>query len=551
MVLLLTFSSVNLFAEKFVSEIKPINGEKWYGAYTAKANSNTPLMDITFQPYRANEMKIDLNADNRGNQAAPLLISNMGRFVWSDDPFAFEMKEGSLILYSESEKLDVVASGNTLRDAYLAAMNKYFQASGKTPNPLMFKMPQYNTWIELATNQNQKDIIKYADNVLKNGFPTGVFMIDDIWQKYYGNFEFDASKFSDPKGMVDYLHAKGFKIMLWLTPFISPDCAEFRFLESEGCLVLEKESNNPALIKWWNGYSACLDLTKPKALDWLRNQLKNLQQKYGIDGFKFDAADFYFYSQKQNNFYFYSQNPTNTNGAEQAEMYAKLGLDFDFNEFRACWKMGNQPLAQRLLDKSFSWDDLKLIMPDMVSAGLIGHPFTCPDMIGGGLITSFLNIEMNKFDQELMVRSAQIQALMPMMQFSVAPWRVLDEKHLALCREAAMLHAKMGEYIFELAQKAAYDGEPIVRHMEYSFPQQGFETCNDQYMLGEKYLVAPMIDKGETREVKLPKGNWVDDQGKKYKGGQTVKMNVPLNRLVYFVLQKNSFHSTRILQPNI
>ena len=40
------------------------------------------------------------------------------------------------------------------------------------------------------------------------------------------------------------------------------------------------------------------------------------------------------------------------------------------------------------------------------------------------------------------------------------------------------------------------------------------------------------------RNVKLPKGNWVDDLGKKYKGGQTVGMIVPLDRLVYFVLQK-------------
>ncbi len=47
-----------------------------------------------------------------------------------------------------------------------------------------------------------------------------------------------------------------------------------------------------------------------------------------------------------------------------------------------------------------------------------------------------------------------------------------------------------------------------------------------------------MVDKGETRNVKLPKGLWIDDLGIKYKGGQTVKMNVPLNRLVYFIRQK-------------
>ena len=530
----LLICSVSLFAEKFSSEIKPLTGEKWYGAYTAKAWCNTPLKDIRFQPFEANTAKKNLN-DNLGNQAAPLLISNMGRYVWSNEPFAFELKEGRLLLYSEVENLDAVLAGKTLRDAYVAAKDKYFPASGKTPNPLMFKMPQYNTWIELGNNQNQKDIIKYADNVLKNGFPTGVFMIDDIWSKDYGTFEFDANTFPDPKGMMDYLHAKNFKVMLWVTPFISPDGKEYKELVKKGCLILKKGNKEPALINWWNGYSACLDLTNPIAMNWLEGQLKNLQTKYGVDGFKFDAADFLFYKKGTER---YINEATNTSGEKQAEMFGKLGARFDFNEFRSCWKNGNQPLAQRLQDKGFSWDDLKILVPDMISAGLIGHPFTCPDMIGGGLLEVFEKIDLNTFDQELMIRSAQVQALMPMMQFSVTPWRVLDEKHLAICRETALLHAKMGDYIYELAVKASQDGEPIVRHLEYSFPQQGFENCNDQYMLGDKYLVAPMLDKGETRDVKLPKGNWIDDLGKKYKGGQTVKMNVPLNRLVYFIRQK-------------
>ncbi|MDA3867948.1 MAG: glycoside hydrolase family 31 protein [Salinivirgaceae bacterium] len=534
-VILLVISSLNLMAEKYVSEIKPLSGEKWYGAYTAKAFCGTPLKDLTFQPYLPNEKKKDLSADNRANQAAPVLISNLGRYLWSNHPFAFEMKDGSVIIYSDVEKVEAVVAGKTLRDAYLGVMTVNFPASGKTPDLLMFKMPQYNMWIELNYNQTQEKILKYASDVISNGFPTGVFMVDAGWTKHWGNFEFDPSSFPNPKAMVDELHAKGFKVMVWVSPFISPDSKEFKLLAKKKCLVMLKDKSRPALIKWWEGYSAALDLTNPVAMEWLRGELKNVQTKYGVDGFKFDAGDFDFYCSGSP---FYPNDETTTSGPLQAEMYGKLGAEFKFNEFRAGWKNGNQPLAQRLQDKGFSWDDLKLLVPDMISAGLIGHPFTCPDMIGGGLLSTFEDIDMSKFDQELMVRSAQIQALMPMMQFSVAPWRVLDEKHLSYVREAALLHAKMGDYISELAQKAAKDGEPIVRHLEYAFPQQGFESCNDQYMLGDKYLIAPMIEKGTTRNVKLPKGIWVDDLGKKYKGGQTITMTVPLNRLVYFILQK-------------
>jgi len=78
-------------------------------------------------------------------------------------------------------------------------------------------------------------------------------------------------------------------------------------------------------------------------------------------------------------------------------------------------------------------------------------------------------------DQDLIVRSAQTHALMPMMQFSVAPWRVLDEAHFLAVEEAVKIRMKYTPGILELARKSALDGEPIVRSMEYVFPLQGYD----------------------------------------------------------------------------
>ena len=65
-------------------------------------------------------------------------------------------------------------------------------------------------------NQNQEDILNYAHNIIENGFPKGILMIDDNWQRYYGNFEFKAEKFPDARAMTDELHRLGFKVMLWI-----------------------------------------------------------------------------------------------------------------------------------------------------------------------------------------------------------------------------------------------------------------------------------------------------------------------------------------------
>src|SRR5688572_28938780 len=110
-------------------------------------------------------------------------------------------------------------------------------------------------------------------------------------------------------------------------------------------------------------------------------------------------------------------------------------------------------------------------------------------MIGGGEMGSFLNTE--KINQDLIVRSAQCHALMPMMQLSVAPWRVLDATHLDAVKKSVELRSKYIQEIEKLSQHAATTGEPIVRMMEYEFPNAGYEKVEDQFLLGANFLVAP------------------------------------------------------------
>ena len=96
------------------------------------------------------------------------------------------------------------------------------------------------------------------------------------------------------------------------------------------------------------------------------------------------------------------------------------------------------------------------------------------------------------------------------------------------------LRQKFVPEIMELAYNASKTGEPIVRNMEYQFPGQGFTEVKDQFMLGENILAAPMVSKEEKRNVKFPKGIWIDADGKKYKGGNTVSFIVPLDKLLWF-----------------
>ena len=166
--------------------------------------------------------------------------------------------------------------------------------------------------------------------------------------------------------------------------------------------------------------------------------------------------------------------------------------------------------------------------------GLLGYSYHCPDMIGGGEYMYFKQVS-DSLDQELVVRYAQASALMPMMQFSAAPWSILDPEHFDLVKSAAEIHCEHGSLILSLARHAAETGEPIVRSMTYEFPDQGFETVSDQFMLGDSLMVAPVLGKGQVeRRVKFPTGTWKSDRGEYIQGGQSHIIDAPLSRLPYF-----------------
>ncbi|MFK7934703.1 MAG: glycoside hydrolase family 31 protein [Saprospiraceae bacterium] len=524
--LLFLIFSLSAFAQMDTT-LQLLPQEKWWGG---------AVTDGSKMPFTTG-YNYDMYGNLKGNQAQPLLLSNRGRVLWSEAPFQFEVGKGELKVKGK-DKIRVTETKQNLKDGFAFAAKNYFPADGKMPDALLFEQPQYNTWIELIYNQNQRDILAYAHAIIDNGFPPGVLMIDDNWQEAYGKWKFHPGRFPTPKLMMKELHDLGFKVMLWVCPFVSPDTDVFRSTAEKG-LYLRYPQNQAvagsprgyakdvAMIGWWNGYSALLDFSNPQAQAWFRTELQYLVDEFGVDGFKLDAGDASFYPS------WLLSHERDILPNRHSELFAEIGLDFPLNEYRATWKMAGKPLAQRLRDKGHNWEDLQTLIPNITTQGLMGYAFTCPDMIGGGEFTSFLNNAT--IDQELIVRSAQVHALMPMMQFSVAPWRILDKEHLAAVKAAIELRKEFTPLIMQLAESAAKTGEPIVRNMEYVFPNAGYAAIKDQFLLGDDILVAPVLAKNQTeRKVVLPTGKWKSQSGKVYDGGKTITIAVGLDSIPYF-----------------
>ena len=390
--------------------------------------------------------------------------------------------------------------------------------------------------------------------MLDNGLPPGIFMIDDTWQHAYGEWYFDMRRFSDPKGMMDKLHAMGFKVLLWMCPFVSMDTPAYRriawgknpddvkgYPTKGGFLVSSRGIGHggvppAAPINWWNGTSALLDFTHPNAVAWFDEQLERLVRDYGADGFKFDGGGVHFYAgcvglegSSPKTF----AHDASASPAAQSALYGQFALKYKGSEYRNAFGYAGKPVIMRLHDKAHSWDALRRLVPDMLGAGMVGCPFICPDMIGGGAWTAFL--PGAPFDPELFIRSAQVHALCPMMQISASPWRVLSPEHQAIFKEVVRLRQRFAPRFVALAKESAKTGEPMMRNLEYSFPGMGYAGILDEFMMGDDLLVAPVMEKGATsRKVVLPPGKWKADDGQVLVGPAEVEVAAPLARLPYF-----------------
>jgi len=394
--------------------------------------------------------------------------------------------------------------------------------------------------MQFTYDPTQEGVLKYAKNIVANGFEPGILIIDEGWHTKYGQWKFDFHKFPDPKGMIEQLHEMGFIVMLWVTPLVTADGREFIQAirhdfnpETYDQLFLRNKAGEVALVEWWNGRSAILDFRKNCDRNYLASRLQFLMEEYGVDGFKFDGGSYHMYT------------PGNLVNGEPRQDHDPKAMNIAWNEFGAQYRyheykdtfMGmGKTVIQRLCDRGHRWEGsgINTVLPCSIMQGLMGYPFICSDMVGGGEWSHRVKAE-TFFDEELFIRMAQASALFPMMQFSWAPWEALSEEGLKLVHDAAMLHKRMAGEIEALVTESEKTGEPILRSLEYNDPGNGYETIMDQFMLGDDILVCPIITKGTfEKEVIFPAGRWQDEDGDIFEGHSIVRMNSPIDKLLWF-----------------
>ncbi len=355
----------------------------------------------------------------------------------------------------------------------------------------------------------------------------------------------DEMLYPDLAGMITDLHTKGYKFLAYANPFIMPNLDHWTAM-SDGDMLIRKGGQtylhaSPA------GDSSHPDPTNPATGEYVRSQLSKMVTQLGIDGWMADFAEWVpldaEYMDGSDGRAMHNRYPTEWHRWSR-EVMDKARPDGDWAVFTRSGWTGEQAVAQIVWagDQEATWtkeDGLPTVIPALLNLGLSGFPFVTHDIAGfsGGPST-----------KELYMRWTELGAFTPIMRthdgnMKDANWSWdKDAETTNHFRRMTHIHAALAPDFMALATEAAQTGTPILRHLMLEFPDDPeARKVNDQFLIGDALLVAPVVEQGATsRSVYLPKGTWFDVwTGQMHSGGSPIMMDAPMGKPPVFSRDKD------------
>lgn len=182
---------------------------------------------------------------------------------------------------------------------------------------------------------------------------------------------------------------------------------------------------------------------------------------------------------------------------------------------------------------------LKVVIKAALSCGLSGIPFVSWDM--AGYQPGWIPYD-RKHEDQVFLRGLEFTAFSPCIQTHGRVKRPydFDEHTKALYRAYSKLHECLKPYLMEQADVATKTGLPLMRHLcLWDSEDAKCLDTEDEYMLGCGLLVAPILTRGQKRNIYLPKGRWTNIfTGEKYEGPRVLKScKVPLEAVPVFMAE--------------
>jgi alpha-D-xyloside xylohydrolase len=467
-----------------------------------------------FTPFVKNGQVVDIwNQDGgTGSEQSykniPFYLTNKGYgvFVNNKGKVSYEISSENVARTQfsvEGEELEyLVIYGPTTKEI----LQKYTDLTGKPALPPAWS---FGLWLSTSftTDYSEETVLEFIDGMLERDIPFDVFHFDCFWMKEFEwcSFAWDKDKFPDPEGLIKKIHDRGLKVCLWINPYIGQKSPLFNEGKEAGYLI---KRENGKVWQWdlWQAGNGIVDFTNPEAVEWYTGYLEKLLDM-GVDSFKTDfgeriPTDGVYYDQANpilmHNYYSYLYNQVvfdlleKKKGKDNAVVFARSGT-VGSQKFPVHW--GGDNLSE--------YTSMAETLRGGLSFLLSGFGFWSHD-IGG--------FEENT-SPDLYKRWTQFGFLSSHSRYHGnieyrVPWNFGDEA-VEVTRKFSKLKNSLMPYLFTQATETAKTGIPMMRplFMEYE-EDRNAGYLDQQYLLGESLLVAPIFSESGNVQYYLPKGTW-------------------------------------------
>ncbi|ONI73974.1 glycoside hydrolase family 31 [Kribbella sp. ALI-6-A] len=350
----------------------------------------------------------------------------------------------------------------------------------------------------------------------------------------------------DPKAMIDDLHARGIKVILWQIPLQKTEfstgqvAADAAAMVRDGHAVLEADGTAYRNRGWWFPQALMPDLSVQRTRDWWTAKRRYLVEDLDVDGFKTDGGEHAWghdlvyadgkLGDEGNNLY--PVHYARTFG-DLLRSAGKAPVTFSRSGFTGSQAHGIYWAG----DEDSTWEAFR----SSVTAGLTAA--SCGIVYWGWDLAGFSGPVP---DAELYLRAAAASVFMPIMQYHSefnhhqlplrdrTPWHVAemtgDDRVVPLFRSYAELRERLVPYLTEQAARTISTDRPLMRPLFFDHADDP-EVWNHphQYLLGDDLLVNPVLEPGATHwTTYLPAGDWTDVWTGEPAGAGQVTREVPL-----------------------
>lgn len=468
-----------------------------------------------FGPFVKNGQNVELYNEDGGTSTdvsyknVPFYLSNRayGVFINHSEPVSMEISTDRVERTAFSvagERLDFfLLAGSDMKEVLV----KYTDLTGK---PGLVPDWSLGLWLSTSflTNYDEETVTTIVDKMQELDIPLRVFHFDCCWMKpfHWCDFLWDETMFPDPAGMMRRLHEKGLKICVWINPYIAQASELFDEGMEHGYFIRREDGDVWQIDKWQAGL-AIVDFTNPAAKKWYQEKLSALLE-LGVDCFKTDfgeripARGVVYHDgsdpAKMHNYYSYLYNQTvyevlgEKKGGNDAVLFARSGTAGG-QKFPVHW--GGDCFA--------TYEAMAESLRGGLSLTMSGYGYWSHD-IGGFEDTSSPDLYKRWVAFGLLSTHSRLHGSS---SYRV-PW-LYGEEAVDVLRHFTKIKEELRPYLEEQARYCHETGIPVMRAMVLEFPDDpGCWYLDRQYMLGDKYVVAPVMNPDSRAEYYLPAGRW-------------------------------------------